>query len=787
MSGRSIICLLSVVAGALLMSSCSVTRRIPQGSYLLKKNVVEVDKSAPRNERFKESDIQRYIRQSPNKRMLGTNSYVWIYSLANPDNNNWINRMLRRIGEEPVIMDTAAIERSVKNIGIYMKSRGFFNSSESYSIDSSRKRAVVTYKSIQGKPYRIGTIKYDYKDKFIKSVIERDSNSTLIRSGNIFDIGVLDRERLRIADYLKDQGYYNFSVNNISYIADSMAGDHRVNLTMIVKQYLSGYNDNGDAVYENSSIFRLKDIYLFPNYNPTIAATDSSYKSRLDTLEYRGLTIIYDSKLNVRKEILRQTINLYPNHLYSAVDVKKAYNNIMRLGYYKSASILFTEDKDSTLQKNFITFIGSDSDTEMSESTTEKYLICNILCTPALRQSYKLEVEASSSSNFYGLTGTIGYQNRNLMKGMEVFDISFRGGYELMRAKGTRSSVELGGTTSISFPRFIAPFSSRFTQTSNPRTKFEVSLNSQRRPYYHRTLSGASLGYSWSGAKYSSYTLRPIDISLVKMGYIDQTFWENLENPYLKDSYKSQLVAGISTSYVFNNQLRNLNSNALVVRVNMETMGNLLSGVTHLVSKPVKDEDYYNVLGVRYAQYFRIETSVSNKIVIGEKSSIVYRLLGGTGISYGNAKSLPNDRLFYCGGSNGMRGWIARTLGPGSEPPPLESNYPSRLGNLKLEANLETRFPVWGMLYGALFFDVGNIWFLKQGEASPEGVFQFNSFFSQLGFNTGVGTRFDFGFFVLRLDLGVKLHDPNKPMGSRWTNDFRLKNTTLNFGVGYPF
>lgn len=770
------------------MSSCSVTRHIPQGSYLLRENVVEVDKSTPRHERITVPEIEKYIRQSPNKRFLGTNAYIWVYTLSNPKRDNWINRLLRKIGEAPIIMDTTAIHRSISNIDIYMNSRGFFNGKETFSIDSAKKRATVTYLTHQGAPYRIGKISYNYKDKFIESVIEQDSSSTLLHTGNVFDIGVLDKERLRIADYLKDKGYYNFSVNNISYVADSMIGNHTVDLTMIVKQYLSGYNDNGQPIYVNNSIFRLKEVNLFPNYNPTIAATDSSYKSRLDTLDFRGLNIIYDTKLNVRKEILRQTINLYPNHLYSAEDVQRAYNNIMRLGYYKSASILFTEDTTAR-QKNFVTFIGSGSDTEsgnLSESTTENYLTCNILCTPALRQNYKIDLEATTTSNFYGLTATIGYQNLNMLRGMELFDISVTGGYEFMRVKGTHGSFEIGGATSISFPRFIAPFSSRFNKISNPRTKFELTINSQRRPYYKRVLSGATWGYSWSGGKYSTYTLRPIDLSLVKMNYVDSSFLAQLENPYLQYSYEDQLIAGISGSYVYNNQLRDLNRNSLLIRVNWETTGNLIGAMTHLFSKPVKGKDYYNILGIRYAQYVRAEASLSNKLMIGDKSSIVYRLLGGAAVSYGNTVSIPFDRLFYCGGSNGMRGWVARTLGPGSEPIKTGS-YPSQLGSLKLEANLETRFPVWGLLHGALFFDAGNIWYLRKSNSTPDGVFHFDTFFSQLGFNTGLGARFDLGFFVIRLDWGIKLHDPNMPVGSRWVQNFRLKNTTLNFGVGYPF
>ena len=196
---------------------------------------------------------------------------------------------------------------------------------------------------------------------------------------------------------------------------------------------------------------------------------------------------------------------------------------------------------------------------------------------------------------------------------------------------------------------------------------------------------------------------------------------------------------------------------------------------------------YHRLFGIRYAQYFRIDANIAKKFVLAPKVSIVYRFYGGWGYAYGNSSSIPFERLFYCGGSNGMRGWLARhARSPASDPKRDFSDYPSQLANFKLETNLEARFPVWGILQGALFFDLGNIWFMNQG-GTEETRFKIDRFYKQLGFNTGLGARFDFGFFVFRLDWGIKLHNPNEPAGERWIQHFRLKNTTLNFGVGYPF
>ena len=786
--------LIGLFALATIVAGCSVTRHIPQGEYLLHKNKIETDQSVPRDERISADEIDRYIRQQPNKRFLGTNFYLWTYFSANPDKDNWWNNLKRRIGEDPVYLDTLQTERSVSNIKIFMDSRGYFNSKASYSIDTtSRRRATVTYRTKQGQPYRIGNIRYRFRDRFLEPIILGDTTESLLHRGNVLDFTVLDKERSRISTMLRDNGYFNFTINNILYEVDTTVGDYRADVTVVVRQNLSGYNELGRPMYNNNTVYRLRRVNLFANYDPTVARSDSSFIHRLDTVEYRGLNIIYDDKLNVRPKVLRQTIDLYPNHLFSAQSVQDTYDRIMRVGYYRSANIQFEEDTATNLDTK-VSFIGANNtNVDHSLSTKEGYLNCNIFCTPALRQSYKVELEGSTTSSFYGLRGTVGYQNHNIFKGMELLDLSFSLGYEFMKgaeAKRKRA-FEIGGSASLSFPRFILPFNIRRSASiSNPRTKVELSINSQDRPYYQRVLSSASWSYTWGNGRYSNYALRPIDLTLIKVGYIDQEFLDRLQNPYLRNSYSQQLIAGISGSYVFNNQIKDIHGNASNVRFNWETAGNLVGALSHLLSKPEPNRDHYNVFGIRYSQYFRTDLSFSRREVLGAKTSIAYRLYAGAGLAYGNSTEIPIDRLFYAGGSNSMRGWAARTLGPGGVAISEEQKiYPSQVGNMKIEANLEFRFPIWSMFNGAVFFDAGNVYMIGQKNREyPEGsVFRFNDFYKNIGFNTGLGIRLDISFAILRFDWGIRLYDPNQPMGERWIHNFRWKNTALNFGVGYPF
>lgn len=787
-----------------LLASCSVTRHLPPDSYMLTRNRIETDKSVPREERITAGEIDNYIRQSPAKKFLGTNLPVWLYNQADPDKDNGWNNLLRRLGSAPVILDTALTALSSRNIKLYMDRRGFYDSKSRYDIKYKRSRkAVVTYSVKQGVPYRINSVSYDYEDKFLERVVRQDTASTLVRKGEIFDLEVLNSERQRITDYLKNRGYYNFSVNNINYIADTMVGDHLVDLVMVIRQHLAGYDDKGDPIYENNAVYHLDDIYVYPDYNATLAATDPDYLHSMDTTYYEGLYILHRGKLKIRPRTLRRAIPIYSDYLYSATDKQRTSSNLQRLDYFKNASVTFSEAP--TTEDNYITYISEEGEGARPVQTLEKPLDCDIYCIPAMRQGYTLDLEATTSSAFYALRPSISYLNRNLFRGAELLNISLSGGYEFNKDESAvKNSYEFGISASITFPRFLLPFQiDRAGKLSRPLTRLELSTNLQRKSKYHRTITGANLGYTWGNGRRSTYTIRPIDFNLVDVSFIDNAFLCSIQNRYLRESYKSQYIAAISGSYIFSEPLTR-RGNSITLRVNAETAGNLTDALAHWLSSPVTEqvniddcgesdddqpryETFYKVFNIRYSQYFRIDASISNTVPLGFRTAIAYRFYGGIGIPYGNSTTLPMDRMFYVGGSNSMRGWPVRALGPGDSPQGRESGFKNQLGNLRLEANFEFRFPVWKAFHGAIFFDVGNVWLAGIPGAAPDEIFRFNTFYKELGFNTGLGLRYDLGLVVVRLDWGVRLHDPSLPAGQRWIKSFRWSNTSLNFGIGYPF
>ena len=757
----------------LLFAACSVTRDLPQNDYLLQRVKIEEDRSVPRDERIKSQEVTKYIRQTPNKHFLGTDFYVWVYSLANPEKNNWWNNFKRKIGEEPVILDVAETERSASNLKIFLDSRGYFASQVDFKVDTlKRKRRVkVEYALHQSKPYRISSLSYDFRDRFLEPLLLADTASCLVRVGEVFNISILDAERERITAYLRDRGYYDFSVNNIEYEADTLAGNNTVGLKMVIKQHLTGYNARGVAQYDNNTVYRLRNINVVPGYNAAKARANSSYMSSLDTTTYRGLNILFDGKRpNVRAKVMRGVIPLFPNAIYNYSQVAHTYTNIMTMGYFKSARIGFSEVPDSLVRRGLISYVGQDGATPQVNYTREGYVDCNIYCTPSLKQGVKAEIEASTTSSFYGLKAVVGYQNRNIFRGAELLEITGTVGYEYMKAPDAKQkhAMEFGLSAGLTLPRAIIFHTSPLSNITAPKTKFEISYNHQNRPYYRRDLSSVVWAYSWRNRSHSSFTVRPIDINWVNVAYIDQNYFNSLQNEYLKHSFQSQLIMALSGSYIYNNARSTTTGNQTTVRINCEASGNLVNGLEHLFSQPAAGKDYYEVLGIRYSQYVRADISASHRIMLGEVTALAGRLYAGAGYAYGNSDAIPFDRMFYA---------------------PTNVVYPTQMGDMKLEANLELRFPIWGMFHGALFFDAGNIWYIgRKGVSYPESsVFHFDEFYKQIAFNTGLGLRLDIKFAILRLDWGVQLHNPNQPIGERWIHNFKWRNMSLNFGVGYPF
>lgn len=756
--------------------SCSVSKYIPKGRYLVTKNTVYIsyNDTIPKKERVKKKQPLDYIplSQTPNKRVAGINAGLWFYFKAKPDKNNWWNNVLRKIGQPPVYFDSLENVKSLENMRIFMTSKGYLDAKVTDTVRYKKDRAYIDYYITPGAPYRIDSVWYNYVDTGLRRVLSDELHYRgSIKKGNLLTREVLEGERQRIAALLHGKGYYTFNVNDVNFLIDTFRRSHLSLVQVNVEKNKTSFATTSHKPY------LVESLKVFPNYKTGLNA-----QTPFDTVTISGVGYYYqNAKINIRPKLISKQVDIAPDSLWSPNNTNRTIDNLLNFKYYRNVEVdyLIEDDSVSLSQKD----------------PRYGYLKGYVRMSPAKLQSYKVEAELSSSANFTSLVLKIGYGNKNLFRGSEQFNIDFNVGYDFMYQKKDQAvrpsdAYEFGISTSLAFPKLLVPFRLSKKRTAySADSKIALSFDFQNRPYYRRNLGNISFGYRWSTRKGLSYYYNPASISYIALPRIDPSFLDSITNPYLRNTYTNQLIPGSNFGIEYRRE-RPIGGNMKIIAT-AESAGNLFYlGEMIFNAKKYTNEDgekYYKFFGQRFAQYMRADFNIAYNYKFDAKNSIVGRFFAGAGFGYGNSMSMPFERLFFAGGNSSMRGWQIRGLGPGNKYIDPEIKYPNALGDIRLEANLEGRFALLGPLRGAVFFDLGNVWSNGKGETDPNAVFKFNRFYKQLGFNTGIGLRFDLNFFVLRLDWGIILHNPSALEGQRWIQDFSLKNTALHFAVGYPF
>lgn len=725
----------TVMATAVLSFSCSTTRVLGDGQFRLADNKVVVDN----DRKFNTKEIESYIKQKPNSYIIfGWNPFLNIYNWSGKNADKGINKFLRKIGTAPVVYQPSQVEASVENINRHLEYLGYYGSDVRSEVRVNGKRVTVTYSVTLGRRYRIGNVSFAVPDGEFKDDFYADTAAVSIRPGDFLSEDALEKETERAASMFRRKGYFGFTKNYFSFEADTLARRDTADLLMTVKEYTR----NQTAEYA-----RPHRKYFFGD-----------------------VSISYDNDLKFNDRVLKNICTIRPGAMYDEREVNTTYSRLSALRLFSGVNVALNP-RDSGI------------------------VDCDISLTKSRMQGFKVNLEGSTNSTgLIGISPQVSYYHKNIFHGGQWLNLGFLGNFQFKYDDRSVKSNEFGVSAGLSFPEFLGLPNSIFHGPSLPRTEINASYNYQNRPEYTRNMISTSYGYSGSlrNGKFF-YQFYPIQAKIVRLTNLDPNFYTTLSgNPFMRDAYQNHFDVGSGLVAYYTT------STALVpketyeyARLQLDASGNVLS----LFNKAMKSDEYGSRLiwNTPYSQYIRTELTLGKTFVFGKNGgqALAIRLLGGVGYAYGNSSTIPFEKQFYSGGANSMRGWQARSLGPGNSKADTTFVIPSQTGDVKLEANLEYRFPMFWKLCGAVFTDVGNIWTLKEtdGDDGSHTHFDLKNLAASLAADWGIGLRVDLNFLILRLDMGMKVYDPSLDT-ARWRSPsqwLKKDGYTLHFGVGYPF
>lgn len=745
-----------------LLASCSSTKFVPDGKYLLDEVYVSTD-----TKEIKGGELKAFVRQKPNSKWFSLVKIpLYTYSLSGRDSTKLFNKFLRKIGEAPTIYDDAEAERSREEIEKAVRNLGYIRARVDKEISLKKKKLSLHYRIKAGKPYLVDDIAMNVTDSAVSEVLEHEADATLLKEGMKFDINVLEAERGRIASALNNAGYYKFNKDFITFTADTTLDSYKVGLTCNVRPY--DLNAGGQAVAHPS--YGIRHVYFLPSLNDTLQGY----------FEKDGYGFYHAGKPLVSPQLLIDNTYVRAGERYSDAKVQRTYQSLGRLSALKNTNIHFAE------------LAGRDS----------LMLDCYVILNKNKSKSLSLELEGTNSAGDFGAAASATFQHRNLFRGSETFMIKVRGAYEAISGLGdgylNDNYTEFGVEASLNFPRFLVPFlSSDFKKRIKATSEVGIMYSSQLRPEFERTLASVSWRYRWMRGHRFQHRLDLVDINYVYVPWISPSFKAQLEQEtgsVLKYSYENLFILRMAYNLTFNNKglnngLFSVNNDSYNVRFGLESAGNLLYGISKLFGLN-KVDGKYSIFNIPYAQYVKGDFDFVKNVYIDEKNTFVFHFGLGLAYPYANSEILPFEKRYFSGGANSVRGWSVRSLGPGSlKSRGNEIDFMLQSGDIKLDLNVEYRTKLFWKLQGAVYIDAGNIWTFRDYVDQPGGQFRFNRFYKEIAVSYGIGIRLDFNFFVLRFDTGMKAIDPAGVGRDRYPlihPSFR-RDFAFHFAVGYPF
>lgn len=757
-----------------LLSGCSSTRHVPQGSYLLDKvNIEVVDTSG-----VSTKGMANYLRQTPNHKVLGFwKLQLGIYNLSGKSDGRF-NRWLRKIGQEPVIFDRELTEQGIRQLRMALVNRGYNDAIvEADTIISGDRKMSVNYRLTPGEAHKVVSFSTVAEHPTEKEIVATDSARFPLQPGDNLNRDNLDNIRAVITEEMRERGYLAFTKEYVSFTADTAAGSKDVALTMNIRHPGKRY--------------RFRNVYVVTDFSPGDDATHMHFAAN-DTVTCDSIRILYGPDHFLRPKVIAEQCYIRPGQLYSTSAVDRTYENFNRLEILRYV--------------NIVTSPVATDNKEQPDSTADEELDAFVLLSRTKKQGITLELEGTNSEGDLGLGGGITWTNRNIFHGGEMLTAKIRGAYEslsgnlegLINDRYTELAAEVG----ITFPKMQAPFlTSRFKRRNRASTEFALTFMWQERPEYTRVIAGASWRFKWQERNnLTRRTFDLIDLNIVSLPRSSVNFIDNIapDNPLLRYSYEDHFIMRTGYTWYHTNRRPASSStglfrlprqvNTYTWRASIETAGNLLYAISNMVRQK-KSDGAYKVFSIPYAQYIKGEADYTINHAFSDRNSISFHAGLGIGYPYGNATMIPFEKRFYAGGANSVRGWSVRTLGPGSyDSRNSVTDFINQCGDLSMLLSLEYRNKLFWVFEGALFIDAGNIWTIKDYPNQPGGIFRFKDFYKQIALAYGLGLRMDFTYFLLRFDLGFKAHNPAHGQ-ERWpiAHPNWSRDATFHFSVGYPF
>jgi outer membrane protein assembly factor BamA len=762
---RQQIKLFLVILSCFVIAACSNTKYLKPGQILYTGAEVKINPDSSKrisDQKDVKTTLLGKTRPKPNKKILGLRYKLWVYNVAGePKKPKGFRHWLRtKFGEPPVLLSQVRLQYNNDVLASYLLSQGYLQALVTGDTVIKKKTGKAVYTAITGDRYKIASVTFPKDTGTLTNNINQHKQNSLLKVGNFYDLDTYKNERVRIDNDLKEAGFFYFNPDYLIMQVDSTIGKNLVNITVKIK------DTSPDAGLKP---YTIKNINIYPNYR----IRRDSILRRLQPLQYHGFNI-YDDRKTFKPKLFDRLVFFKQGELYNRTDHNQSLNRMVNVGAFQDVRAEFLP----------------------LDSFKNNQLDLNIFLTPLKKNSLSFSATGTSkSNNFVGSEIKVTQTTRNVFHGAEQLDVSVSGGFETQVSGQSQglNSYSFTAEGRLTFNQFLVPFYKPSSTTAFiPKTIASLSYQLLKRGTLYSVNSfKGEFGYNWKENIRKEHTFNPISINYVQP-IIDSARKERLFDsiPGLKNTLQQQFLIGSNYNFTYTNQMEENRRNNIYFNGSLETAGNVWG-----LFVPKDKFGQKSIFKVPLSQFVRVETDFRDFYKITRNVIWANRLNLGYGYAYGNTTSLPFVRQFFAGGSNDIRAFPARSLGPGTFQVAQDQVYFDQGGDVKMMLNTELRFKLFSIVNGALFVDAGNVWLRKEDPDRPGSEFKLSRALSEMAVGTGVGIRADAKIFVIRLDVAFPVRRPNLAPGDRWVIDqinfgnktWRNDNLIYNIGIGYPF